>query len=527
MPAKLFLILAAVACGGSSSATDPHSTADDSPEARAAQAQMIEYERPEEERDVYTTRSVNPTIGSSLEVALRSDLTLMRPLRPDGNLDAFARWVLREIGRGREPNGGSNAFAASWLGLPDTNLVLTTFGGDSLAACKKSLHTQAADVLRVSREFTHYGISEDCADSGYGALVLSARHAELSDTAIETDAASTSVQITLHQGWSDGTVVVTSPTGETQNLPIDGRRARVPIQLPRPGRYQVEVTAVGAHGPALLYNFPIFASIERPERWLEAPEVNQAPRSATEVEAQLHTMVNRERARRGLGVLTRDPRIDAVARAHSQEMAKLERVAHHSPTTGSHHDRLTAAGLSWPISVENLARARNGFSACQGLMDSPAHRAGLLDPNVTHVGVGGVMDRSNETVFLTWVAVGEPNVEIEDLVDNANEHVRQTTGASRKPFLDRLAQAFIERYVKSDQPMEVVWKATPRNENEIAKRYQALHPHLFMKNTNAMEVDDFAGVEKGQDYGMAAAVSSRPDDPKGSIRLIVVFGQPR
>lgn len=515
-----------LSCGGSKSKTAA-TDGEDSSAVRAAQAQMLEYDRPEEEREAYTTRTIDPSLASPLEVSLRTDLTAMRPLRPDGNLDAFARWVLRETAKGREPNGGANAFAASWLGLPDTNLVLTTFGGATPAECQKSLHVQAAEVLRVSRPFTHYGIAEDCKDTGYGALVLSARHAEISDVSIENDDARARFEVTLHQGWSGGEVIVTSPTGNTQTIKLKGLRDRAEILMPREGRYQVEITALGDHGPALLYNFAIYAGIDRPERWLEAPEVNEAPKSPAEVEAQLHAMVNRERARRGLTPLIRDPQIDTVARAHSREMAKLERVAHHSPTTGTHHDRLKAAGMSWPISVENLARARNGFSACQGLMDSPAHRAGLLDPNVTHVGVGGVMDNTEETVFLTWVAVGEPNVNVDDLIDNAREHVEKSTSAKRVGFLDKMASAFVEAYVNSDQPMEAVWNKVPRNQDEIARRYQALHPHLFMKNTNDMETGDFEGVARKQHYGLAAARSGRADDPKGAIQLIVIFGLPR
>lgn len=515
-----------VACGGSST-RDAGDATDGSPQAEAVRAQMLTYEKPEQEGKAYTTRTVDPVLGSSFEVTLRTDLTAMRPLHPDGNLDAFARWVLQEIAAGREPNGGANAFAASWLGLPDTNLVLTTFGGGSLAECKKSLHVQAADVLRVSRPFTHYGIAENCATTGYGALVLSARHADLSDVLIENNKGQATFEVTLHAGWSQGEVVVTSPTGATQSLPIQGRRDRVQVQLPRDGRYQVEVTAVGDHGPALLYNFAIYAGILRPERWLEAPEINAPPSSTGEVEAQLHAMVNRERGRRGLAPLTRDARIDAVARAHSQEMAELERVAHHSPTTGTHHDRLTAAGMNWPVSVENLARARNGFSACQGLMDSPAHRAGLLDPKVTHVGIGGVMDRTQETVFLTWVAVGEPTVELDTLVENVNAHVRKTTGAQRIEFLDNLASSFIRSYVATNDDMERVWNEVPRDKNAIAQRYQALHPHLFLKSTNTMEAGDFTGIAPGQHYGVAAAPSARDGDPKGSVRLIVIFAQPR
>lgn len=124
-----------------------------------------------------------------------------------------------------------------------------------------------------------------------------------------------------------------------------------------------------------------------------------------ESEGLIVQLVNGERARVGLAVLAIDPRLVDVARGHSTEMFRLRYFAHVSPVTGTPFDRLTAAGIAYSRAGENLAYARSVAHAHRGLMDSPGHRANILRPEFTRIGVGvisaGVHGRMFTQLFLT------------------------------------------------------------------------------------------------------------------------------
>ena len=107
-------------------------------------------------------------------------------------------------------------------------------------------------------------------------------------------------------------------------------------------------------------------------------------------EAELVRLVNAERTAAGLGPLALDPELAAVGRAHSEEMFRLGYFAHVSPVTGDPSDRLNAAEVRYLVSGENLAYAPSVAVAHRGLMNSPGHRANILNPAFTRIGIGVV-----------------------------------------------------------------------------------------------------------------------------------------
>ena len=107
-----------------------------------------------------------------------------------------------------------------------------------------------------------------------------------------------------------------------------------------------------------------------------------------QAEAQLVALVNEERAAVGLPALTLDPRLVPVARRHSEEMFKLRYFGHQSPVNGSPFDRLDAAGIKYSRAGENLAYAQSVAVAHRGLMQSEGHRANILRPEFTRIGIG-------------------------------------------------------------------------------------------------------------------------------------------
>jgi len=103
---------------------------------------------------------------------------------------------------------------------------------------------------------------------------------------------------------------------------------------------------------------------------------------------------NRERATAGLRALTVDAALTRASRAHAADMADRSYFAHNSLDGRTPWDRIAAAldGQDPFVGMgENIAMGyRDAESACVGWMNSPGHRANILDPDFTAIGAGWV-----------------------------------------------------------------------------------------------------------------------------------------
>ncbi|MBZ0274290.1 CAP domain-containing protein [bacterium] len=108
-----------------------------------------------------------------------------------------------------------------------------------------------------------------------------------------------------------------------------------------------------------------------------------------------------------------DADLAAVARDYSERMCDEGFFDHVDPKGASMEMRLMAAGISYVKAGENLARGRNMSpkTAVEMFMDEPScrpnHRANVLDPEFTHVGVGVAFCRGR-TVYTQLFARYEP-----------------------------------------------------------------------------------------------------------------------
>lgn len=106
------------------------------------------------------------------------------------------------------------------------------------------------------------------------------------------------------------------------------------------------------------------------------------------LEAQMLELVNQERAEAGRAPLAADPALTEVARQHSADMFARGYFSHITPEGRSPFDRIRAAGISYSAAGENLALAPTLSLAHTGLMNSPGHRANILQTSFGRVGIG-------------------------------------------------------------------------------------------------------------------------------------------
>jgi uncharacterized protein YkwD len=110
------------------------------------------------------------------------------------------------------------------------------------------------------------------------------------------------------------------------------------------------------------------------------------------LEAGLHTAINEVRATQGLLRLQRDASLDAVARAHSEDMATRGYMAHETPEGLTPPDRMKRAGVTgYTLAGENVGtttRVDPNREIVGAWMASPVHRDNVLAPVFNTTGVG-------------------------------------------------------------------------------------------------------------------------------------------
>jgi uncharacterized protein YkwD len=139
------------------------------------------------------------------------------------------------------------------------------------------------------------------------------------------------------------------------------------------------------------------------------PAYADAPYAA--LEAALHRDVNAVRAQRHLIPLHRLPELDAVARAHSQDMVRRGYVAHESPEGANPVDRLHAHRVEgFTLAAENIGatnRSDPNREILSGWLQSTGHRNNLYAPPFNATGIG-IARRADGTLIYTQLYVTYP-----------------------------------------------------------------------------------------------------------------------
>ena len=118
-------------------------------------------------------------------------------------------------------------------------------------------------------------------------------------------------------------------------------------------------------------------------------------------EQEVLTIVNKERALRGLSPLTLDSELSRIARIKSQDMIDNKYFSHISPTYGSPFEMMESFGLRFSAAGENIAYGqKTAAEVMETWMNSAGHRANILSDAYTHIGIG-VAKMYNGTLYWT------------------------------------------------------------------------------------------------------------------------------
>jgi len=110
--------------------------------------------------------------------------------------------------------------------------------------------------------------------------------------------------------------------------------------------------------------------------------------------ARVMELTNLERQKVGLGPLALSPELGGAAQDYSQVLATSGCFEHTCGAVPNFAERAARSGYTgWTALAENIAAGYPTAEAVvSGWMNSPGHRANMLSPNYTEIGVGVVND---------------------------------------------------------------------------------------------------------------------------------------
>ncbi len=114
----------------------------------------------------------------------------------------------------------------------------------------------------------------------------------------------------------------------------------------------------------------------------------------SQLESYMLTLVNKHRKENNIPSVGTDSILSRCAREHADDMVKRDYMNHTNPEGLDGLKRAMKAGYKKGVR-ENLARTKSGGNGIMqveeadvGLMNSPGHRANILDPDLKYVGIG-------------------------------------------------------------------------------------------------------------------------------------------
>jgi uncharacterized protein YkwD len=344
--------------------------------------------------------------------------------------------------------------------------------------------------------------------------------------------ASFAIDAVISTRYHDPELFITREDGTTELLRIDiGKSGAFKATVScgnHVGRQQVEIAASDVQGSEVLANFPVWCGAEPPTT-ITVNADDDAVIAADEAERRLLALMNRDREAARVGALLWDDKVADVSRAHSADMHKTKIVAHISATTGAAADRVRAAGIRTAVVLENVARAYSVSEAHAALMNSPGHRANVLSPQVTHVGIGIVLGDEvggRREMFLTQVFTRlPPKVERGQAVELVRSRIDAVRKVAMAPGLSRVAQDLADGLAVG-KTRESLWPAAKKKLDAMNTPYARLGSVVsLVDDLGTVDGRQLLGEYKADDVGIGIAQGTHPEIGEGAIWIVLLLAE--
>jgi len=365
------------------------------------------------------------------------------------------------------------------------------------------MHSPGHKANILNKDFTHIGVGYAKSDSGYGhywvQMFVGTNTPLVGDNNKKPDTSGS--QKPSNGGTtppgdtqkpSDGNI--TTP-GDTQK-PSDGNNTPGDTQKPSDGN----ITTPGdTQKPSDSNNTPsdtqkpsdgnnTLGDTQKPSDGTDTSSGNQtdAPKptelSPREKEAEVVRLVNEERAKVGLAPLGTFDALDASAAIRAPELITL--FSHDRPdgtvcftaldTTGANATAYTAG--------ENIAAGRaTPEGVMEQWMNSPGHKANILNKDFTHIGVGYVQAQSGYGHYWVQMFVGTNSIPT-DTTPDGNDSKSETPDKPETPS-------------ESNTPSNPSGSDSDKTEDDFEDQLMFFTPIVTLGGEHLLSVDNINGHE--------------------------------
>ena len=137
-----------------------------------------------------------------------------------------------------------------------------------------------------------------------------------------------------------------------------------------------------------------------------APAPKPAP-SIIPLGSEMVNLVNSYRAQNGVGPVSENAQLDSAAENHSIDQAQRLTMTHTGWNGSTAGQRISAAGFAWRTWGENVAVGQPTVAAVMtAWMNSAGHRANILNPAFTSIGVAGSKGTNGAIYWTMDLAAG-------------------------------------------------------------------------------------------------------------------------
>jgi uncharacterized protein YkwD len=215
----------------------------------------------------------------------------------------------------------------------------------------------------------------------------------------------------LVPGYARPRVYVSQPSGLVSKIEpaLSGGEFSATMKFPVSGKYLVELMVTGKTGPEIAALAPVYAEMQSEEILSDimAPLAADDPTkgiTAVDAEKSLQESISRERKKLDLTSLAQDEALTRLAREKSKAMAGKKQFGHNL-SKASLDESLKSASISFAIAGENIAVDSSPKMGHYMFMNSPAHRANILNPAMTHYGIGVEKIPDSDEYYITEIFV--------------------------------------------------------------------------------------------------------------------------
>ena len=117
-------------------------------------------------------------------------------------------------------------------------------------------------------------------------------------------------------------------------------------------------------------------------------------------EQEVFNLINQQRVNNGLASLKINEEVQRVAKIKAQDMVANNYFSHNSPTYGSPFDMLKSFKISYKSAGENIAGNSSNQGAVTAWMNSPGHKANILNSSYGYTGIGVVSSPTYGKVYV-------------------------------------------------------------------------------------------------------------------------------